>query len=91
MACEKKNIHVVTIHSAFGGTLCLGCTTIFLKCNNQSPTLTDAMLFMIPFNMISRQVVLTLLCVPNQPMSCHKCWSKTGPNHMEEKVLNEPE
>ena len=35
MACEIKNIHVVTIHSAFGGTLCLGCTIMFLKCNNQ--------------------------------------------------------
>ena len=44
MACEIKNIHVVTIHSAFGGTLCIGCTIMFLKCNNQGPTLTDAYL-----------------------------------------------
>ena len=36
MACEIKNIHVVTIHSAFGGTLCIGCTILFLKCNNIS-------------------------------------------------------
>ena len=36
MACEIKNIHVVTIHSAFGGTLCIGCTIMFLKCNNIS-------------------------------------------------------
>ena len=51
MACEIKNIHVVTIHSAFGGTLCIGCTILFLKCNNISFVNTDYRKF---FNFVSR-------------------------------------
>ena len=54
MACEIKNIHVVTIHSAFGGTLCIGYTIMFLKCSNQGPALTDVYAILIPSNINSK-------------------------------------